>query len=149
MEFNPIPPFPFGGRSRKAHRSNAEYTPFEEIKDSADSKNQTVDADRMEQISRQAFKEAEDLIDKSPLQALAIMALFTKGADWADKHPLSTFHDTRDWVKAQEHEISQMLRESKVQGSDNGSISPMLSLFVTFMFTKGAMWAKENPPANI
>jgi len=73
------PPIPFGGRSRKAHRSNAEYTPFEEIKGSATSRNQTVDADRTEQISRQAFKEAEDLIDKSPLQALAIMALFTKG----------------------------------------------------------------------
>lgn len=149
MEFNPITPFPFGGRSRRAHRPAAEYTPFEEIKGSATSRNQTVDADRTEQISRQSFKEAEDMIDKSPLQALAIMALFTRGAAWADEHPLSAFHDTRDWLKAQEHEIRQMLRESKVQGSDNGSISPMISMFVTFMFTKGAMWAKENPPANI
>lgn len=146
MNFNP---FPFGGRSRRAHRSDAEYTPFEEIKDSATSKNQTVDADRMEQISQQAFKEAEDMMDKSPLQALAIMALFTKGADWADKHPVFAFPDKGAWFKAQESEIAQMMRESKMPGSDNDSVSPLFKMFVTLAFSCGAIWAKENPQANI
>lgn len=97
---------------------------------------------REKQILDAAFEEAKPLLDKKPLMGLSHALLWAEGAQWGDKHPVSSFPSNSERVDAARSEVDRLIEDAHAgKGAD-----PILSSVLLLAFYSGALWAENHPP---
>lgn len=135
MDFNPFAGF----AQRKSHLQNmAEDASFQDVTQSADDHAKIDKVARFQQISDRALAHASKAMNQDPIKGLFILAVFTKGALWADEHPLTAFDSPLMWARAQRVAVDCILEEAKT------SKDPIFDTVVFAIFHMGAKWASEN-----
>lgn len=151
MSFNPFNgrmPF-FGGRPSSFGMDLsdiAEDVPFEEVKSEPTKARPQIDkVARAAQVSAEVMSRFETLMEKDPINALLVSVLFSDGAKWADKHPVSEFGSVEAWKAAQRKKVADMLNEIPAAKKADAFIVMLHHA----MFAEGAQWAIEIPAPTI
>ncbi len=151
MRFNPFngrKPF-FGGRpsfSGMDLSDVAEDVPFEEVKSEHTKAQPQIDkVARGAQVSAEAMSRFEPLMEKDPMFALMVSVIFSAGAKWADKHPVSEFGSVEAWKAAQRKKTADMLNEIPAAKRADAFIVMLHHA----MFAEGAQWAVETPAPTL
>ncbi len=97
------------------------------------------------QVSAEAMSRFEPLMEKDPMFALMVSVIFSAGAKWADKHPVSEFGSVEAWKAAQRKKAADMLNEIPAAKRADAFIVMLHHA----MFAEGAQWAVETPAPTL
>lgn len=151
MCFNPFSgscwsPFGFKTQTKKSNlQDGAVDVEFQEVKETPNEEPKINKDARFEQIFTAAEDFAKELSEKSPVQGLLYMMVFTHSVNWADEHPRSSFESGSSWMSALQVELKDLL--TGLHGTEKPDST--LDLLVTCMFFNGVLWAKGHPATTL
>ena len=138
---------PFFGNVDEAKKSNlqdrAEDVPFEEVKEPTKEQPKIDEKARAEQISKAVEEQVSGLLEKSPTSALLYITAFISGADWSDRHPMSSYNSRIDWMEAMRAEVQKLLNEASKKKDY------LIEALFFATFAHGAKWANEHPAPTV
>lgn len=100
--------------------------------------------------SAEIFKAAEDHFAKldikksEPIKELFVLSMFCYGADFADKHPLSSHFSNNDQYDALSADMEAL--NKKLGAKCGRPTNPVFDLLGALVREQGRRWANSNPP---
>lgn len=138
-----IPPFPGTAGRRPWTSRDIEDVEYSEIPGDTDKSGRQSAFDRRIATLEAAIENIKDLKDPPVPVVLSFTCLFVKGAEWADRHPVTAY------VNAYERsiDIDSFIKSEflDTQGPDEKERVLIFKLFVTVSFCHGIAWADGHP----